>query len=103
MAADVDHAGIENLLNLDGWTDEVGGGFWISVKAFRVPADNARPHGINYTLTMHWPGGGRILGYDNAHWPKIGRGPSRRSQKKGRDCDHRHFRDRITWYVFESP
>jgi hypothetical protein len=52
---------------------------------------------------MHRPGGSRILGYDNAHLPKIGSGPAKRSQQKGRGCDHRHYRNRITWYDFKSP
>jgi hypothetical protein len=96
-------SGLEALLDLHGYTDEVGGGFWVLVRVSRWPADDKRPHGINYTLTMHRPGGSRILGYDNAHWPRIGSGPSRRSQQKGRGCDHRHYRNRITWYDFESP
>lgn len=95
--------GIETLLNLDGWTTEVGGGFWISVKAFTVPPDELRPHGINYSMSMHRPGGTRILGYDNAHPPKIGSGPAQKSQQRSRGSDHRHFRERVTWYDFESP
>ena len=102
MADHTDY-GIETLLNLHGWTDEVGGGFWISVKAFRVPPDDCRPHGINYSLSMHHPRGKRIVGYDNAHWPRIGSGPARKSQQRSRGGDHRHFREKITWYEFESP
>jgi hypothetical protein len=94
--------GIETLLSLDGWTDELGGGFWISVKVFRVPPDELRPHGINYSMTMHRPGGTRIVGYDNAHRPRIGSGPARKSRQSGRGCDHRHFRGAITWYDYES-
>ena len=103
MSSDHTDHGIETLLNLHGWTDEVGGGFWVSVKAFRVPPDELRPHGINYTLTMHRPGGKRIVGYDNAHAPPIGSGPARKSQQRAKGFDHRHFRERITWYDFESP
>jgi hypothetical protein len=94
--------GIETLLNLDGWTTEVGGGFWLSIKAFRVPPDACRPHGLNYSLTMHRPGGKRILGYDNAHAPKLGSGPAAKSQRRAGGCDHRHFRERLAWYDFES-
>lgn len=68
-----------------------------------MPSDDLRPHGINYTLTLHRPGGTRILGYDNAHYPKIGSGPARNAQRVGRGCDHRHYRDAITWYEFELP
>jgi hypothetical protein len=93
---------LEALLNLDGWTAEIGGGFWVSVTAFRVPADQGRPRGINYPLTLHRPEGERILGYDNAHFPSIGSGSARKSQRAGRGQDHRHRRDRITWYDFDS-
>jgi hypothetical protein len=103
VADDEPESGIENLLDLHGWTDEVGGGFWISVKAFLVPPNELRPHGINYSLTMHRPGGSRIVGYDNAHPPRIGSGPAQKSQRLGRRGDHRHYRDRVTWYDFESP
>jgi hypothetical protein len=96
-----DH-GLEPLLNLDGWTDAVGGGFWISVKAFSITPDKLRPQGINYALSMHRKGGGRIVGYDNAHYPKIGSGPGRKAQRIGRGADHRHYRDVISWYDFES-
>jgi hypothetical protein len=95
--------GIEALLNLHGWIHEVGGGFWISVKAIRVAPDSGRPHGISYSLTMHGPSGDRIVGFDNAHLPYIGAGPARKSQRKERGSDHRHFRGRVAWYDFVSP
>lgn len=103
MSNDADDADVETLLNLNGWTQEVGGGFWLCIKVFRVRADIKRPHGINYSLTMHRPGGSRILGYDNAHYPKIKGGPSARSERIARGFDHRHFRDGVTWYDFRSP
>ena len=98
---DADH-GLEALLNLHGWTTEIGGGFWVAVTALLVAPDEGRPHGINYTLTLHRPGGDRILGYDNAHYPPIGSGPARKSRRKGRGYDHRHYRNRISWYDFHS-
>ena len=103
MTGDRPDFGIEPLLNLHGWTDEVGGGFSISVKAVRVPPDEGKPQGISYTLTMHGPGGERLLGYDNAHLPDIGTGPARKSRRRRKGRDHRHFRGRVTWYHFESP
>jgi hypothetical protein len=93
---------LEALLDLDGWMAEIGGGFWVSVTAVRVPPDQGRPRGINYSLTLHRPEGERVLGYDNAHFPPIGSGPARRSQRLGRGQDHRHRYDRITWYEFSS-
>jgi hypothetical protein len=93
---------LEALLDLNGWSAEIGGGFWVSVVAFRVPPDQGRPRGINYSLTLHRPGGERILGYDNAHYPPIGGGPARKVNRAGRAHDHRHQRDRISWYGFDT-
>ena len=55
-----------------------------------------------YSLTLHRPAGERVLGYDNAHYPPIGSGPARKSQRARRGHDHRHRRNRIMWYDFES-
>ena len=67
--------GLERLLDLDGLLAEVGGGFWITIVAQRVPAEAARPHGISYSLTLHEPGGRRVFGIDNAHAVRFTRGP----------------------------
>ncbi|WP_422002233.1 toxin-antitoxin system TumE family protein [Reyranella sp.] len=48
----------------------------------RVPASSRKPHGIDYSLTLHGPDGGRLVGFDNAH-PVA-------SQKQGEPQDHRH-------------
>jgi hypothetical protein len=94
--------GLEALLNLHGWSGDVGGGFWVSVRAVRVTPDAQRPHGIGYSLTLHRPDGERVLGYDNAHPPGIGSGPARKSRRRGRPRDHRHYRGRVGWYEFKS-
>jgi len=96
-----DH-GLEALLSLHEWSVEVGGGFWVSVIAFRVVPEPGRPHGISYSLTLHRPEGERILGYDNAHYPPIGSGPGQRARRKQRGYDHLHRRDRIVWYDFDT-
>ena len=44
-----------------------GGGYWVKIEAWVVPASKDIPHGIRYSLTLHEPYGKRILGYDNAH------------------------------------
>lgn len=67
---------LQGLLDLDRETIEVGQGFWIAMRAKRVPQDEQRPHGIQYALTLHRPGGDRVLGYDNAHAPKMRPNPS---------------------------
>lgn len=81
-------AGLERLLDLHGFLAEVGGGYWVKMEARRVPADAARPHGVQYALTLHAPGGGRVFGIDNAHLVRPTRGPAGRS-RAGRDHMHR--------------
>jgi hypothetical protein len=93
---------LETLLDLHGWTAEIGGGYWVSFKAFRVPADAGRPHGVNYALTMHTPGDSRLVGYDNAHAPGVYSGPSKRSRQRLLYWDHRHWRDSVYVYEFIS-
>ena len=93
---------VEPLLSLHGWNSEVGGGYWVSVTAIRVVPDEGRPYGISYSLTLHRPGGERILGYDNAHYPPIGGGPARKSRRRNRGYDHRHRRHRVLWYDFDA-
>ncbi|HJU16394.1 MAG TPA: DUF6516 family protein [Stellaceae bacterium] len=41
-----------------------------------------KPHGVDYSLTLHGPEGERLVGFDNAH-------PVAR-QKHGGPQDHRH-------------
>jgi len=33
----------------------------------RVPSSREKPHGIDYSLTLHGPDGERLVGFDNAH------------------------------------
>jgi hypothetical protein len=95
--------GIDNLLNLDGYTIEVGGGYWTSASITLVQPDKGRPHGIQYALTMHAPGGARILGYDNAHAPpQLRSGPGRRKATAA-VFDHVHRGEKVVPYEFRSP
>ncbi len=94
--------GIENLLNLNDWDAEIGFGFWICIKAAIVAPDSGRPHGIDYALTLYDPSDGRLVGYDNAHAPDIGSGPSARSRREGRGWDHKHWRATVSVYNFRS-
>ena len=47
-----------------------------------VPASPDKPHGLDYTLTLHGPDGERLVGFDNAH-PVAGQG-------RGSAKDHKH-------------
>lgn len=59
---------LDTLLDLDGQVlviDE--GGYWVKFVVNQVPATADKPHGLDYTLTLHGPDGDRLVGYDNAH------------------------------------
>lgn len=60
--------GLESLLGLNGnielQNDE---GYWVKMDASIVAVTPDRPHGIKYSLTLHEPQGGRLIGFDNAH------------------------------------
>lgn len=87
------------LLEMDGDIYEQGGGYYIKVKANDVPPDEARPEGINYSLTLHDPSGERLLGYDNAHATKTAGGPAGKGKKSQH---HIHRGDRVHPYDFEN-
>jgi len=72
------------LLDLDGQVLVVDpdGSHWVRFKVTRVPATREKPHGLDYSLTLHGPNGERLVGFDNAH--PVGRG------KRGSPQDHRH-------------
>jgi hypothetical protein len=74
------------LLELDGQVlmVDLEGGHWVRFVVTRVPVSPEKPHGIDYSLTLHGPDGERLVGFDNAH-PVA-------KQKRGEPQDHRHAR-----------
>lgn len=84
-----DESAISTLLELHGSILDQGDGYWIKIDAWRVPKTAAIPHGVRYSLTLHEPFGGRILGYDNAHVVKR----PKRHRFTGRIVanDHKHL------------
>jgi hypothetical protein len=75
---------LDTLLDLDGFTFVVDpeSGFWVKFVVTRIPASSEKPHGLDYSLTLHDRSGERLAGFDNAH-PAEG-------QKRGAPQDHRH-------------
>ena len=53
-----------------------------------------KPHGIDYSLTLHGPDGERLVGFDNAH--VVAR------QKRGEPQDHRHRLRSIWTYEYRD-
>jgi len=95
-------SGLAGLLALHRQTIEVGGGYWVAMRARLVPKTDHRPHGIEYSLTLHSPGDTRLLGYDNAHAAPMRTNPSRRSRRPVA-YDHVHRGTRTKPYAFVDP
>lgn len=78
-----DHA-LDTLLDLDGLTLVVDpeGGHWVKFVVTQVPPTPEKPHGLDYSLTLHGRSGERLVGFDNAH--PVGK------QGQGDPLDHRH-------------
>jgi len=70
------------------------GGHWVRFVATRVAALPEKPHGIDYSLTLHGPDGERLVGFDNAH-------PVAR-QKRGERQDHRHRLRTVKSYEYRD-
>jgi hypothetical protein len=92
-------SGLETLLDLHRETAEIGGGWWVTFRVTQVACSEGRPHGLQYSLTLHSPGGSRVFGYDNAHKMK----KEKKFQKVPLEYDHVHIRDKVCYYKFTSP
>jgi len=95
-----DHT-LENLLDLDGdiYVIDETAGYWVKFAVRRVSPNPGRPHGVEYSLTMHDSNNRRLVGFDNAH-PVPG---TKRSQRgAGRAYDHRHRLGTVKPYPYEN-
>jgi hypothetical protein len=93
-----DH-GLDTLLLLDGETFIVEGAFWVKFVIKQVPSSPERPHGLDYSLTLHDGDNQRLLGFDNAHPIIAGTGPGARTRI---EYDHKHKGERVRFYVYED-
>ncbi|WP_413437611.1 hypothetical protein ACFDAU_14500 [Sulfuriferula sp. GW1] len=94
--------GLETLLDLNGYTIDQEGGYWVKVEAWRVLATADIPHGIRYSLTLHEPYGKRILGYDNSNAIKPPKKFKFVGQHQPYDHKHRHVADKGVPYEFKD-
>ncbi|MGE0256039.1 MAG: DUF6516 family protein [Alphaproteobacteria bacterium] len=81
--------GLDALLALDGVVLVVdpAGGHWVRFTVRRVSETAEKPHGLDYSLTLHGPDGERLVGFDNAHPVRRTGGPGGRASVAR---DHRH-------------
>jgi hypothetical protein len=78
-------------------------GYWATFRVFKVDPEEGRPHGLQYSLTLHHENGDRILGFDNAHPVSVASGPAYRSRMpKAFDHIHRRGRPSVP-YKFTTP
>lgn len=87
---------LDALLDLDGQVLVVdpAGARWVKFVVTMVPVTPEKPHGLDYSLTLHGPGGERRVGFDNAH--PVGR------QQRGDPQDHRHRAETIKVYDYQD-
>ena len=74
----------DTLLDLDGVTLVVdsASGLWVRFVVPRVAPSPEKPHGLDYSLTLHDKDGERLVGFDNAH--RVA------GQRLNEPQDHRH-------------
>lgn len=84
---------LDALLDLDGQVLVIDpAGYWVKFVVHQVPASPDKPHGLDYTLTMHGPDGERLVGFDNAHTVA--------GQGRGAAKDHKHRLRRVRPYPY---
>ncbi len=96
MVREVRDPSLDALLDLDGQILVVDpeGGHWVKFVVTVVPASPEKPHGLDYSLTLHGPSGERLVGFDNAH--PVGR------VKRGEPQDHRHRLRTVKPYDYQN-
>jgi hypothetical protein len=87
---------LDTLIDLDGQVLVVDpeGGHWVRFVVTRVPVSTQKPHGLDYSLTLHGPDGERLVGFDNAH-PVA-------KQESGGPQGHRHRLRTIKAYDYRD-
>jgi hypothetical protein len=96
------HKGLESLLELDGWTIQQAGGYWVKFEISMVEPGPHIPHGIKYCLSLHDKYNQRVMGFDNAHLPKQ---KHKKFSGRIRHYDHQHtdIDCRGVPYSFSAP
>lgn len=92
---------LDTLLDLDGEIlviDEKCG-YWVKFEVKRVPVTKWRPHGLDYSLTLHGSSNERLVGFDNAHPVRQSAGPGGKAKAV---YDHQHRVRSIRPYEYRN-
>jgi len=92
---------LDALLDLDGQVlvIDLAGEHWVRFRVRRVPPNAEKPHGLDYSLTLHGPDGARLVGFDNAHPVRPTAGPAGRARARH---DHRHRHRTVRPYDYQD-
>ena len=90
---------LDVLLNLDGqiFVVDERARFWVKFEVRRIEPTQEKPHGLDYSLTLHDPAGERLVGFDNAH-AVTGSGPGGKRQ----GWDHKHRLKTVRPYEYSD-
>ena len=92
--------GLDALLPFDGEVFFIADGkYYVKFVVKTVPPTPERPHGLNYSLTLHGEQGERLVGFDNAHPVPSRAGPGGRRR---RTRDHRHRLKTVRPYEYKD-
>lgn len=90
---------LDALLDLAGQVFVVDekAGFWVKFEVRQIEPTSEKPHGLDYSLSLHDASGQRLVGFDNAH------ANSRSGAKKRRPTwDHKHRLKTVRPYEYSN-
>ncbi len=92
---------LDALLDLDGQVLVIDPEtrHWVRFVITAVSPSDEKPHGLDYSLTLHGPNGERLVGFDNAHPVRTSSGPGGRAKIAQ---DHKHRLKTIRPYDYQD-
>lgn len=92
---------LEFLLGFNGHVHRYAGGYWLKFEIRKVEASDGKPHGLDYSFTLHGPDNRRLIGFDNAHSVSA-KGARFKKRPKAMDHWHRTETDEGRPYAFKD-
>ena len=92
---------LEFLLGFNGHVHRYAGGYWLKFEIRKVEASDGKPHGLDYSFTLHGPDNRRLIGFDNAHSVPA-KGARFKKRPKAMDQWHRTDTDKGRPYAFKD-
>ena len=92
---------LEFLLDFNGHVHRYAGGYWLKFEIRKVEASDGKPHGLDYSFTLHGPDNRRLIGFDNAHSVPT-KGARFKKRPEAMDHWHRTETDEGRPYAFKD-